>query len=92
VRADSYSPKSDLADEDVTVIRQGFGLPDDSGRRWGLIVTTLVLALLLVLAGARSMRAAEFGVSSQCVTCHTDAAKLKALTPPDPPSTEEGEG
>jgi mono/diheme cytochrome c family protein len=27
-----------------------------------------------------------------CVACHTDAGKLKALTPPDPPSAETGEG
>ena len=74
------------------MIRQGVGLPDDSVRRWVLIVTTLVLTPFLVLAGAPSMQAAESGVSSQCVTCHTDAAKLKALTPPDPPSTEEGDG
>ena len=29
---------------------------------------------------------------SSCVACHTDAATLKALTPPDPPPSETGEG
>ena len=55
------------------------------------IVAFLTLALVLVLGGANSTRAGESAVS-QCVACHTDAAKLKALTPPDPPPSEEGEG
>jgi len=29
---------------------------------------------------------------TQCVACHTDPARLQALTPPDPPAEEEGEG
>lgn len=57
-------------------------------RRWqGVVTTGLLLALFSSLAGA-----AESGPTSQCVACHTDAAKLKALTPPDPPAGEEGEG
>jgi hypothetical protein len=57
------------------------------------IALGLVIAMgcLLFLAGGRSASAAEPN-KSQCVACHTDAAKLKALTPPDPPPTEEGEG
>ena len=44
-----------------------------------------------VLLGAHAAWAGESAVS-QCVACHTDAAKLKVLTPPDPPPSEEGEG
>jgi len=59
----------------------------------------LPLALgLVILIGVPSVPrvdnagAAESATSSQCVACHTDAAKLKALTPPDPPAAETGEG
>jgi hypothetical protein len=57
---------------------------------------TLALLLLTwasaqVLCGAHAAWAGESAVS-ECVACHTDAAKLKALTPPDPPPSEEGEG
>lgn len=45
-------------------------------------------ALVLVLAGP--LAAAD--APSQCVVCHLDAAKLKPLTPADPPAAEEGEG
>ncbi len=45
----------------------------------------------LVLALAPSGAAAQ-GFDGSCVTCHTDAATLKALTPPDPPPSETGEG
>jgi mono/diheme cytochrome c family protein len=54
-------------------------------------VFMLTLALALLLVGVGSALAAD-AAPSQCVACHTDAAKLKPLTPPDPPSTEEGEG
>lgn len=58
----------------------------------GRVLTLLfVAACLLALAGAHAVWAAGSG-TSECVACHTDAAKLKALTPPDPPPTEEGEG
>ena len=50
----------------------------------------LVMASLLV-AGLFTEAAAQGPVES-CVTCHTDAAKLRALTPPDPPAAEAGEG
>lgn len=54
----------------------------------------LILGLLpiLLFAAARSMGAAEPMAPDQCVACHTDAAELKALTPPDPPPSEAGEG
>jgi hypothetical protein len=55
----------------------------------------LVLGALLVLCGilvGTGLPGAAAAPTSQCVACHTDAAKLKALTPPDPPSEEEGEG
>jgi hypothetical protein len=55
----------------------------------------LVLGVLLVLCGilvGTSLPGTAAAPTSQCVACHTDAAKLKALTPPDPPSEEEGEG
>jgi hypothetical protein len=29
---------------------------------------------------------------NQCIACHTDVTKLKALTPPDPEPSEAGEG
>ena len=54
---------------------------------WGAVV-----AASLVLGGALSASAAQDGGGSSCVACHTDAARLKALTPPDPPPAETGEG
>jgi mono/diheme cytochrome c family protein len=51
----------------------------------------LTLASVLILVGVGSALAAD-SAPSQCVACHTDAAKLKPLTPPDPPSTEGCEG
>jgi hypothetical protein len=51
----------------------------------------LVVGCFLIRTGTHPAWAAGPG-DSQCVTCHTDASKLKALTPPDPPPTEEGEG
>ena len=56
-----------------------------------IVVVILMLACMLVLGGIQPIKAAD-SAPSQCVVCHTDAAKLKPLTPPDPPSTEEGEG
>jgi hypothetical protein len=32
------------------------------------------------------------GADNQCVACHMDGAKLKALTPADPEPSETGEG
>jgi hypothetical protein len=61
-------------------------------RRRILIPVVLGVALLVLLAGTRPIGAAESGPVNQCVACHTDAAKLKALTPPDPPPSEAGEG
>jgi hypothetical protein len=57
----------------------------------GLLLLAAVLLLFGVLVGTSALEAAA-AQTSQCVACHTDAAKLKALTPPDPPSEEEGEG
>ena len=58
------------------------------------VVSLLVLGLIsfLALPGGLTLRAAESATSNQCVACHTDAAKLKALTPSDPPVAETGEG
>jgi hypothetical protein len=56
-----------------------------------IAVIILGLASMLVLGGIQPITAAD-SAPSQCVACHTDAAKLKPLTPPDPPSAEEGEG
>ena len=49
------------------------------------------LAAVLLLVGPPTSAAAQESADS-CVGCHTDAGKLKALTPPDPPSAETGEG
>ncbi len=46
----------------------------------------------LLIAGTHSLGAAQPSAADQCVSCHTDAAKLKVLTPPDPPPSEAGEG
>jgi hypothetical protein len=48
------------------------------------------IAALLVMSALRDRGAAA--PVDQCVACHTDVAKLRALTPPDPPPTEAGEG
>jgi hypothetical protein len=44
----------------------------------------LIMALLCCTAAAAA--------DSQCVACHMDRARLKALTPPDPEPSETGEG
>jgi len=46
--------------------------------------------MLVLLAGPSAGEAAD--ARNQCVTCHLDAAKLKQLTPADPPPSEAGEG
>lgn len=62
------------------------GLAGGNGRTWApLVMASLLVAGLLTAASAQ-------GPVESCVTCHTDAAKLKALTPPDPPAEEAGEG
>lgn len=53
-------------------------------------LAAVTLALGLGLGAALVAAAAD--APSQCVVCHLDAAKLKALTPPDPPAGEAGEG
>jgi len=60
----------------------------------GGLVRLLLLSLIsmLTLPGGLTPISAESATPSQCVACHTDAAKLKALTPPDPPAAETGEG
>jgi len=56
-------------------------------------LAALAVVTLLFLQDPGTRGAAAADPASQCVTCHTDAAKLKALTPPDPPAAEEaGEG
>jgi hypothetical protein len=60
----------------------------------GGLVSLLVLSLIsmLTLPGSLTLKSAESASPSQCVACHTDPAKLKALTPADPPAAETGEG
>ncbi len=60
----------------------------------GFLATLLAIGLISILAapGGLTPISAESASPSQCVACHTDAAKLKALTPPDPPAAETGEG
>jgi hypothetical protein len=53
--------------------------------------TLLLLVVGLVAASGLLDRGGAAPVNG-CVACHTDAAKLKALTPPDPPPAEAGEG
>jgi hypothetical protein len=53
---------------------------------------TMGLLLLTWLLAAPGTETGAADPGNQCQICHTDAAKLKALTPPDPPSEEEGEG
>jgi hypothetical protein len=56
-------------------------------RAWFLPGLALVLSFAFLVGPASAGQTVN-----QCVACHTDAAKLKALTPPDPAPTEEGEG
>lgn len=58
----------------------------------GAALIAALAAGTLALVGWLAAPAEAQAAASQCVACHTDAAKLKALTPPDPPATEEGEG
>ncbi len=60
----------------------------------GGLVRLLIFSLIsmLTLPGGLTPISAETASPNQCVACHTDAAKLKALTPPDPPAVETGEG
>ena len=60
-------------------------------QRHAAVAVFVVLVSLLLLSMAGQMSAAQSGIS-ECIACHTDATKLKALTPPDPPPSEEGEG
>lgn len=60
--------------------------------RWTLPLVAIGLISVLLFGATGMAGVADPAASSQCVACHTDAAKLKALTPPDPPSSEAGEG
>jgi hypothetical protein len=55
-------------------------------------LAALGLTPILLLVAILCTGTAESASTDQCVACHTDAAKLKTLTPPDPPVSEEGEG
>ena len=55
------------------------------------LVWASLAAAVLLLVGPPTSAAAQ-GSADSCVGCHTDAGKLKALTPPDPPPAETGEG
>ena len=61
---------------------------------WRWIFPLVIMGQIFVLLfGTTAVTGAAIPITSnQCVGCHTDAAKLKALTPPDPPVSEEGEG
>lgn len=56
-----------------------------------IVLATFVVVGVLAI-GTTPWGTAEAQADNQCVACHTNSAKLQALTPPDPPSTEEGEG
>jgi len=71
----------------MTVIQR----PPDRAWRWQQ-VSLVVLALAVIMPLLSPGAAEPADQPSQCVRCHTDAARLKALTPPDLPPTEEGEG
>lgn len=63
--------------------------------RWQRISRIILAALLVLEASAVetvSPATAQAQATTQCVACHSDAGRLQALTPPDPPSAEEGEG
>jgi len=65
--------------------------------RVGRCMRLLGLALFALVAGldfppTDCSAAATSAPQSACVACHTDAARLEALTPPDPPAAEQGEG
>ncbi len=60
--------------------------------RWTLPLMAIALFSVLLFGATGMTGATDRAASSQCVACHTDTAKLKALTPPDPPSSEAGEG
>jgi mono/diheme cytochrome c family protein len=53
---------------------------------WAVLVLASWFPLVIPVA------ATPAAAADACVACHTDAGKLKALTPPDPPSAETGEG
>ncbi len=66
--------------------------PSGTKQRAFRIILVALLTLGALAVGMMRSVAAEAQAVSQCVACHTDAGKLQALTPPDPPASEEGEG
>jgi len=64
----------------------------DAGKSWRRATLQLIVALAVGMPLSSPTTTEGADQSSQCMSCHTEAAKLKALTPPDPPPTEEGEG
>ena len=65
--------------------------------RVGRCMRLLGLALFALVAGldfppTDCSAAATSAPQSACVACHTDGARLEALTPPDAPAEEQGEG
>jgi len=63
------------------------GWRDLRGVGWVALLLLCWLAL-----GPPAASGASPAAPDACVACHTDAAKLKVLTPPDPPPGEAGEG
>ena len=55
--------------------------------RWAAEALLAAFFVVALVSGTEGQ-----GSDPSCVGCHTDAAKLKALTPPDPPASEAGEG
>jgi hypothetical protein len=80
--------------EDATILLGRFALIPAILHRSAILLAILGLAVLSVYAflPLQSATAADASAKDQCVECHTNPAKLKALTPPDPPAAEEGEG
>lgn len=63
-------------------------------RRCMLLLPVMVVAgtAWLGFRSADVLAEAQTAPPSACVTCHTDAARLAALTAPDPQAEEQGEG
>jgi hypothetical protein len=73
------------------VMKSRYTVLPQASRQYVVVALLLAFVCLTALVGVRAIHAAA-SPASQCVGCHTDPAKLRALTPPDPPPTEEGEG
>lgn len=66
-------------------MRDGEAIGGAGWTKVALLTISLLVTSMPAWVGAQAP-------AESCVTCHTDVAKLKALTPPDPPAAEAGEG